>query len=456
VNRLLLLLLLAQIPNPQAQNGAVTGVLRTSAGKPASGVRITAMVPPESSTNFANATAMAGVTETDADGQFRLENIPPGRYYITAGRLDFPTYYPGATDLAGGKLILVASGEIVAAVNFALKDESARTSAYSGNATYSIPVSIQVDEGGKIPVFQQGTYPVLRFIQVRSNKAVEIGFAETRVLVPVPISADGDEYRVTVADLRDGYTVKSIAYGAADIQKENLKVPRPSPGTMPNSIVGLPVGMLSAIPPATYTSATTLTIVLSKLPLVQTTRRVHGSGSIVGDEIYISNTPGIIYSDGTFEFRDVPPGLHSIVKFKGNAVVGVAPVQVRNRDVDGVVLQPATILPADIFADPPKPLDGTAGMAGDSKTFPLLSIVGRVLDEVSQEPAREGAVTIAGYGTTRRTIAIISDGYFEIPNLLPGSYSVTINIFGYVTETHSIIVGTEDLKLDWIGHREPR
>jgi len=176
----------------------------------------------------------------------------------------------------------------------------------------------------------------------------------------------------------------------------------------------------------------------------------------VGDVIYISNTPGIIYSDGTFEFRDVPPGLHSIVKFNGNAVVGVAPVQVRDRDVDGVVLQPTTILPADIFTDPPKPLDGPAGMAGDSRTFPLLSIVGRVLDEVSQEPAREGAATIAGYGTARRTIAIISDGYFEIPNLLPGSYSVTINIFGYVTETHSITVGTEDLKLDWIGHRERR
>jgi hypothetical protein len=40
---------------------------------------------------------LAGLTQTDSDGRFRLENIPPGRYYIVLDPLDVPSYYPGVT-----------------------------------------------------------------------------------------------------------------------------------------------------------------------------------------------------------------------------------------------------------------------------------------------------------------------------------------------------------------------
>jgi len=115
-------------------------------------------------------------------------------------------------------------------------------------------------------------------------------------------------------------------------------------------------------------------------------------------------------------------------------------------------LEPTTILPADIFSDPPKPPSGTFG---DSKTLSLLSIAGRVLDEISKEAINEGVVTIAGYGATQRGFAITSDGHFAIPALLPGSYRITLNISGYSNATHEVTVGAEDLKLDLIGRREP-
>src|SRR5689334_19303784 len=98
----LLFAILLQIPNLPALNGAVTGVVRTAAGKPAAGVRVSAVVPPASATDEFTATAMASIVETDAEGRFRLEAVPPGRYYISAGRVDFPTYYPGTTILSEG------------------------------------------------------------------------------------------------------------------------------------------------------------------------------------------------------------------------------------------------------------------------------------------------------------------------------------------------------------------
>jgi hypothetical protein len=75
---------------------------------------------------------------------------------------------------------------------------------------------------------------------------------------------------------------------------------------------------------------------------------------------------------------------------------------------------------------------------------------------VSQIAIDEGAVTIAGYGIARRIFAITADGHFDIPNLLPGSYTLTLNVFGYTNATYAVTIGVEDLKLDLIGHRESR
>ena len=35
--------------------------------------------------------ATVSLAETDSTGRYQLENVPPGRYYITAGRLDVLT-----------------------------------------------------------------------------------------------------------------------------------------------------------------------------------------------------------------------------------------------------------------------------------------------------------------------------------------------------------------------------
>ena len=85
-----LVLLLQGIP--VQQGGTVTGILRDSLGKPVAGIRMAAVA--RDALDSA-ASAMAGIAETDEQGRFVLENIPPGRYTIAAGRLDLQTYHPG-------------------------------------------------------------------------------------------------------------------------------------------------------------------------------------------------------------------------------------------------------------------------------------------------------------------------------------------------------------------------
>src|SRR5215207_2239792 len=106
---LVVLAWLAQgIPVAPNQSGTVLGTLRTAAGTPVAGVRVSALGKPENTMDLATSNSMAGLAETDAAGRFRLENIPPGRYYIVAGNIDVPTFFPGTITANEAKDILIA------------------------------------------------------------------------------------------------------------------------------------------------------------------------------------------------------------------------------------------------------------------------------------------------------------------------------------------------------------
>src|SRR5262245_53003103 len=96
-----------------AQNGVVTGQVRDASGKPIDAVRVAATEP--------SSNVLIAIGETSSTGQYRLENIPPGRYYIMAGLIDYPTYYPGVTGEAGAKAVEIRGGKTVEGVNFAVQ-----------------------------------------------------------------------------------------------------------------------------------------------------------------------------------------------------------------------------------------------------------------------------------------------------------------------------------------------
>jgi hypothetical protein len=73
------------------------------------------------------------------------------------------------------------------------------------------------------------------------------------------------------------------------------------------------------------------------------------------------------------------------------------------------------------------------------------SIHGHVVEESTKTPVA-GIVTFQGYARSM-TYSLPADGEFEIPNLLPGRYNLTIDTFDRSSLTRSIVLEDEDLDL---------
>src|SRR5688572_6599196 len=87
-------------------------------GAPAPNVRVAALAL-TATTGLAEG-ALVSLTQTDSEGRYRLEGIPPGRYYIQAGLVDLPTYYPGVATTAGARSIQITAGGLVENLDFTL------------------------------------------------------------------------------------------------------------------------------------------------------------------------------------------------------------------------------------------------------------------------------------------------------------------------------------------------
>jgi hypothetical protein len=117
---LLAVILLAQARGPaQIVTGAISGRLLSPNGSPAAGVRVAATPVPDTP-GVNEAPVLIGLSQTDAAGRYLLDGVPPGRYYILAGLIDYPSYYPGTTALANASSVEVASGETASNIDFAL------------------------------------------------------------------------------------------------------------------------------------------------------------------------------------------------------------------------------------------------------------------------------------------------------------------------------------------------
>jgi len=101
--------------------GTVIGTVRTSNGDLAAGVRVTANRADSAGNTLR---PVANVTTTDDSGQFRIENLAPGNYYLAAGRADLPTFYPGTLEIEKGTAVSVRSAAVVSAINFVVREVS--------------------------------------------------------------------------------------------------------------------------------------------------------------------------------------------------------------------------------------------------------------------------------------------------------------------------------------------
>jgi len=457
----LLLALVQGIPALPGQTGTVTGVLRTAAGEPAARVRVSAMVPPESAVDVRSVAAFTALAETDTEGRYRLEGIPQGRFYIVAGRVDQPTYYPGTTETAKARIVSISPGGVVSGIDFVVMDSSVR-SIPAGNdfaALFSnfgqlnivsrlfLPVQVTVDGRARLPVFSSAGFPRVQLTEMAGGAQIAIPLNGSSFGLSFAISQNGPEYRVSVENLPEGYAVKSMTFGADDVMRGTLKIPQVNlPHTVVSTRAGITQQVISQASP-TGAPMPTLTITLSNTNLSQFPG-VRVSGRTKDTEVrsvYLSGVPGTLYSDGTFEFRGVLPGLY-LAASPGNrsGLKSIAAIiVVGDRDLEGIELQESAMLPMDVnLPSPPRP----SGIHAPGSVVPLASFRGRAIEESSGKPIEEGIIKLIGRDEV--IAAIGTGGQFEFSKLPPGSYSLEMQIFGHSSTRRTVVIGEEDLVLD--------
>jgi hypothetical protein len=98
-------------------SGVLSGVLRFPDGTPAIGIRVVAIpvslvgttaapAPPVSLPIMA---ARNSPSTSDSSGVYQIPNLGPETYHIVAGYADAPTFYPGASTLAGARSVTLAT-----------------------------------------------------------------------------------------------------------------------------------------------------------------------------------------------------------------------------------------------------------------------------------------------------------------------------------------------------------
>jgi hypothetical protein len=223
----------------QGNGGVVTGQIRLPDGSPAARIRVSAM--------SANATAAgAGVlleslAETDLSGRYLLSGISPGRYYIIAGALDAPTYFPGVDSARTARVLEIADGSSVDSVNFIVQRlRASPPGSVQSPVSPGITGKVLMEGGTRLP----GFLPRLYVDVGKANRRTAIGEDGTRIrgsgtFGAVAVSkngsfwllvADGDYDVSLITSLGepltsdDGYYVKSIVSGSMDLTKQKLAV----------------------------------------------------------------------------------------------------------------------------------------------------------------------------------------------------------------------------------------
>jgi hypothetical protein len=282
ISLLLALGLLAQRGPVNPQAAVVTGQLQTREGAPASAVRVSAIVAPppnvrpEEGIQYYEAPPPVSTAFSDAQGRFRLGNIPPGRYYIVAAAAGQGTYYPGTPDRDRATIVTLDRGSTTT-IDFKLalalggRVSGRLTPAPEPGAMESAVLSgIKLEEVLETPIRPDGTFEFghlppdtyllnvaptppgmnslafklgdqdvssLQFTRppthvVSGRIVVERGplplarlaFSTDQTYVPADIKADGTftvrlhpaHHQVELAGMPVGYTIASVRVGSAD------------------------------------------------------------------------------------------------------------------------------------------------------------------------------------------------------------------------------------------------
>lgn len=232
MKRILLVILALALATPirgqRADIGVATGQLRGPGGAPAIGVRVAALPVTDTNTQQVGG-SLVSLAETGPDGRFRLENIPPGRYYIQAGFIDGPSYYPGVSSTATATSVLVAAGATVTGLDFTMtRGAGVRISGRVPLTINPRPVVVRLI-GGNNPIggpsnFEIGPDGSFEFLRVAPGNYSIAVTPPNSVLPPVQLLVNDKDVQVGMP-AGPGFKVSgSVGHGPQSQRSPNQRV----------------------------------------------------------------------------------------------------------------------------------------------------------------------------------------------------------------------------------------
>jgi hypothetical protein len=345
---------------PAAKGTIVSGQVLLQDGSPAVAVRVAAItapppnIRPADGQNYYASQPPVSSALTDAKGQFRLANVPPGRFYIVAGIVGHGTFHPGTTDIDSATIVTTVADAPVNGVDFRMTtapgsivrgrvvpppfadtQERAVLSGVTVGDLVDVPVNSDgTFEFGRIPggeyflslIAQPPGLPAKPF-QIANQDTVSIelprpptrpvpgrivvqngplprallGFFTTQDYVAATINEDGTftvrlhdaRYRVDLGGMPIGYSVTSVRVGNEEVGSNGFDVP-----------AAAKTGMVITV--GTPRNLPRIAGRIAAGGSAPATARVVATGPIVGRV----ETP--IRADGTFDFGPMPPGLYRL------------------------------------------------------------------------------------------------------------------------------------------------
>jgi protocatechuate 3,4-dioxygenase beta subunit len=343
--------------------GVITGRVMTGDGTPAVKVRVAA-TPADATNTGSPDSALLGITETDEQGNYRLEGLAPGQYRVVAGLLEWLTYYPGAKESTGATAIQITPGVTRPGTNFTLQrpvSVRVRGRLVRLNPRATLPNQITLSTSGN------GNYQ-----QLNTSVAADGAFEFPRV---TPGS-----YQMQMNPYVTGVTLPPVNVTDKDVEGIEVKIPLVT--NVRGKVVvedGAPVPRMNIA-------------FISERGRLDAGASVDGSFSISATEgehrLVVSNVPG------GYALRSMSSGSTDLLR---------QPLKVGEAEITDLVLR---------FSGPPPEM--------------LVRLRGKVVRPAGNTGPVPNKIQLSGTNLPNLEAVIAPDGSFEYPKLLPGAYSVNL------------------------------